>query len=107
MSRGAHFIRSSMAVFALIGCTGLITPSVAFAIPTGGSNAGEVKMKDLKADGYSCGRAGINSWLCTKSDSPTYACDSFGDCIHVGTFERAPRGTTRPSGPQPRAEQTP
>ena len=107
MSVRTRFIRPSLAVLALTGAIGLATPSVAVAIPTGGSTAGEITMKELKASGYSCGRAGVGGWLCTKSNSPTYACDNLGDCVHVGTFERPPRGTTRPPGPSPRAEQTP
>jgi hypothetical protein len=46
---------------------------------TGQGGAGKT-IKELKDDGYSCERVGVNFIECTKKDAPDYWCDDAGQC---------------------------
>ncbi len=55
---------------------------IAAALALAGANpafAGKTK-DELEKDGYSCGRAGVGGYECTKDGAKTFLCDNAGKC---------------------------
>lgn len=50
-------------------------------------------MDDLVADGWSCEKGGLDSYVCTKPGQKDYYCDGAGKCTQL---RRSPVGPVRP-----------
>jgi hypothetical protein len=71
--------------------------SSVYALPI--QQGGGTTSDDLKKQGYTCERVGVNFWECTKSGSPTYWCTDSGDCQPAPTRTAPGSGIRAPLGP--------
>jgi hypothetical protein len=72
--QGETVMQTSLRNFLLIG---------AGAVWLAALPASATPMDDLKKQGYSCERAGVDSHMCTKAGSPTKYCDNAGQCTRT------------------------
>lgn len=74
----------------LLAAAALVAASAVFATAT--------PMDDLKKDGYSCERGGVDSIVCTKSGAPTRYCDNAGNCTRTAGGKSGVTGIDKVTG---------
>jgi len=74
----------------------LLAAAVMVAAAAGAADA--TAMDDLKKDGYSCARGGVDSIVCEKSGAPTKYCDNAGNCTRTAAGTKGVTGIDKVTG---------
>jgi hypothetical protein len=72
-------IRLVLAAGAIATSLGVAAAPAALAAPVS-SGYPSATMDELKKQGYTCEIMSLGAWSCSKTGSPTYTCDSYGNC---------------------------
>ncbi len=61
----------------------MLHPLFEDALTEDSSGSADVEASELREQGYTGVRAGVNSFICKKEGKPSYICDNAGQCVSI------------------------